>query len=386
MTSPALVGVRASGAQSDRELPARLDRWQSDGGVTAVFLATWSAAGYAATPHAQYYPNTILGSPFSHADTFGPLLAAATDRGLAVYSDLDETRASEQARQLPGWAEVLELDVFGRRGQRPCLRNPDYRNWWLSIAEDQVKSYPLSGVCIALNRPTPFSGVFERSAPGCFCTSCQAQGDRQQIDVDRAREGYRQLLEPTGPTARAVAGGENAAVVLFRILLRFPEVAAWESLWMQGYLGLQQQLFGAVKAIAPQMAVGWQIPDPYASSPLYRAQDSLAERSRYSDFLCHNTARRPHVQHDVLGVSARTADAFAADVLGDVLSLVETDRTEDGITRPQTYVQVTNPDDVAPALQMGADGVIYTETLGEDAHGAELKSARQAVGRREGTP
>jgi hypothetical protein len=183
-----------------------------------------------------------------------------------------------------------------------------------------------------------------------------------------------------------VAGGENPAVVLFRVLLRFPEVVAWESLWVQGYLGLQQQLFGAVKAISSRVAVGWQIPDQYASSPLYRAHDSLAERRRYSDFVCHTSLRRPAVETDLLGVSARTADAFAADVLGDVVSLVRGDTSQGCIIQPQTYAQITRSDDVASALQAGADGVIYTEALGSDAQRAELKSAGQAVLRREDTP
>ncbi|MET1007274.1 MAG: hypothetical protein ABWX96_17125 [Propionibacteriaceae bacterium] len=386
MSAPALIGIRTSAAVSDRDLAPTLDRWQIDGGVTAVFLATQSASGYAATPHARYYSNTLLGPPMSNADALEPLLASAATRDLAVYSALSESTAADQARRLPGWVEVLEIDVFGRRGQLPCFRNPDYRNWWLSVAEDQVKSYPVSGLSYTLDRPTPLTSVLSQNAPTCFCTHCCAQADRQRIDADRAREGFRQLLDPAGPTAVAVSGGENPAVVLFRILLRFPEVAAWESLWMQGYLGLQQQQYGAVKAIAPQVAVGCHLPSAYADSPLYRAQDPLAERARYADFLSHGTVRRRRVERPVLGVSARTADSFAADVLGVPLSVIEADKNDGDGGQPSTYVQIADSDDVAVALQAGADGVIYTEALGTDAQGAALKSAAQAVLRRGDTP
>lgn len=385
------MGIRTTGLGIDDHLPSTLDRWQREGGVNAVFVTTQSQAGYAATPHARFYATTILGPPPPAGDRLTDILGQASPRGIAVYSALTETPAHDQARRTPGWVDVMEVDVFGRRGAQPCFRNSDYRSWWLSMTEDQVKSYPIDGLCFTVDRTSPLAGVLgprgrderpELSAPGCFCTACQAQAARRQIDVDRAREGYRQLLDPTGPTALAVAGGENPAVVLFRILLRFPEVVAWESLWMQGYLGLQQQLFGAVKAVAPQLAVGWQISERYASSPLYRAQDQLAERARSADFLCHGTVRRRRVERAVLGVSALTADAFAADVLGDVLTFSEADKAVAGTAVPQGYVQVGHVDDVDPALQAGADGVIYTEVFGLNEASPQLTTAGQAVRRR----
>lgn len=389
--------MRSSGVVADEGcLGATLDRWREDGGVNAVFVTTRSAAGYAATPHPQYYANTILGPPDSGGDALQPLLAEAASRELAVYSALSEATDLDQARRVPGWVDLLEVDVFGRRGQQPCFRNSDYRNWWLSITEDQVKTYPLDGLSFGVDRVTPLSKVLGRmaggrwdqeSAPVCFCPFCQAQADRQNIDVDRAREGYRQLLDPAGPTADASAGGENPAVVVFRILLRFPEVAAWEALWMQGYFGLQQQMFGTVKAVAPHVRVGWQIPEQYASSPLYRAQDPLVERSRYADFLCHSTVRRRPVSHAVLGVEARTADAFASDVLGDVLpALVRAGTTGTGSDEPQAYVDVKDPTDVAPALEAGAHGVIYAETLAATRAGSQLKAVGRAVPRKGDTP
>jgi len=386
MTSPALVGIRTSGAPTDRDPGARLDRWQRDAGVTAVFMTTQSSAGYAATPHERYYRNTILGPPAGGTDVLQPLVAAAATREIDVYSTLTEATPPDQARRVPGWVETLEVDLFGRRGRLPCFRNPDFRNWWLSVSEDQVKSYPLAGLLFSLDREDPLTLVLSQRAPGCFCTFCQAQADRQGIDVDRAREGFRHLLDPAGPTARAVAGGENPAVVLFRLLLRFPDVAAWESLWMQGYLGLQQQLYGAVKAIAGQVAVGWQVPSSYASSPLRRALDPQADRARYADFLSHATLRRTPVEHGVLGVSRQTADAFAAAVLGDVLSLAPADKADPGAGQPHSYVQIAHSSDVAVAVATGADGVIYTEHLGTDTEAAELKSAGLAVLRRGDTP
>lgn len=393
MTTEALVGIRTSGFAADIDwLPATLDRWQQDGGVTAVFVATLCAAGYATTPHPRYYANTILGPPQSGANGLEPVLAEATKRELAVYSTLSEATEPDQARRVPGWVDLLEVDVFGRRGMQPCFRNPDYRSWWLSIVEDQVKSYSLDGLCISVDRVTPLGGVLgavatgepaQQSAPVCFCTFCQAQAARTNVDVDRAREGYRQLLDPAGPTARAVAGGENPAVVLFRILLRFPDVVAWESLWLQGYLGLQQQLFGTAKAIAPKVSVGWEIPEQYASSPLYRAEDPLAERSRYADFVVHSTVRRQPVTRNVLGLRAETADAFARDAL---TAVVQADTTGAGPDRPQTYVDVRVPGDVEPALAAGADGVIYAQTLGTDTEGPQLKSAARAVTGKGDTP
>ena len=387
-----MVGMRTTRVvENESGLGATLDRWREDGGVNAIFATTRSSDGYAATPHPQYYANTILGPPYSGGDALEPLIKESAERALAVYSTLTEASSADQARQVPGWVDVLEVDVFGRRGSSPCFRNPDYRNLWLSITEDQVKSYPLDGICFASDRLTPLGEVLrcvaggprvEPIAPACFCLHCQAQAGRQKIDVDRAREGYRQLLDPAGPTAHTSAGGENPVVVVFRILLRYPEVVAWEMLWVQAYLGLQQQMFGAVKAVAPQVSVGWQIPEQYAHSPLYRAQDPLAERWRYADFLCHSTVRRRPVTQGVLGLQASTADASATAVLGDLIpALVGIETPGGGADRPQAYVQIGTCSDVAPALEAGANGVIYAETLARDEVGAQLKAVGRAVSR-----
>lgn len=277
----------------------------------------------------------------------------------------------------------------------PCFRNPDYRNWWLSVAEDQAKSHPVAGLYYSSERSTPLTSALggasagdmkDANAPGCFCEFCQAQASKLGIDIERAREGFRQLLEFNRSGAGRERGAENAAVVWFRLLLRYPEVAAWETLWMQGYLGLLQQIYGTVKAINPELAVGRAVSSQSSVSPLYRALDDLSESARFSDFLCLSPSRPARTEAGFAGISAGTTGTFLDDVLG----YSDTGPVEAEIGRAVAATRGALPvylgvaagnvaDDIAAALRGRAGGLIYPPEFVQNSSDADLKAAGTAV-------
>ena len=118
-------------------------------------------------------------------DVLGDVVPAAHERGVEVYSFMLENTHSGLTRHVPNWTKVLQVDAYGRTDAYACLRNPDYQAWWLSLVEDQVRSYPLDGIMWGSERQGPLDnalsdGGFARTGiPYCFCEHCVAAGTRR---------------------------------------------------------------------------------------------------------------------------------------------------------------------------------------------------------------
>jgi len=341
------------------------------------------------------------------------IIPKAHARGVAVYSFVLENTHSGLTRAVPNWPKVLQVDAAGRRDSYACLRNPDYVAWWLSLVEDQVKSYPIDGLMFGAERNGPLGNVlgnggFARDGNAyCFCEYCITAGEQRGIDARRAREGYEALTR--------LARGQDqppppsSLVAFLQILLSFPEVLAWEQHWHQAYERLQRQIYGAVKFLNPAVSVGWHVWHHNSFSPLYRAQMDFDRMTEYSDFvkpvLYHNCAGyrlRHHIQNvrasifrevdeqtlyhlyqQALGYNeAAAVDDLAARGLSADYVARETARTVKAVAgRAAVYpgldvdvstpehVKKTTPTDVresiTAALDNGADGVILSRKYSE---------------------
>jgi hypothetical protein len=71
----------------------------------------------------------------------------------------------------------------------------------------------------------------------------------------------------------------------WRILLRYPEVAAWEMLFTDGLRETYAALYKTVKTARPAIPVGWHIWHNASFKPIYRAEQDLQELSKHSDFI-----------------------------------------------------------------------------------------------------
>ena len=74
-------------------------------------------------------------------------------------------------------------------------------------------------------------------------------------------------------------------VQFWRILLRYPELAAWEMLFTDGLRETYAALYKTVKTAKPAIPVGWHIWHNTSFNPIYRAEQDFQELSKYSDFI-----------------------------------------------------------------------------------------------------
>jgi len=74
-------------------------------------------------------------------------------------------------------------------------------------------------------------------------------------------------------------------VALWRILLRYPELLAWEMLWTDSLRETYAAIYEKVKSVKPSLLVGWHIWHNNSFSPFYRAEQDLAAIAPHSDFL-----------------------------------------------------------------------------------------------------
>src|ERR1039458_3432225 len=83
------------------------------------------------------------------------------------------------------------------------------------------------------------------------------------------REDLGQLFRASGGSAPV----DGYFSTFWRILLRYPEILSWESLWTDSFQGAQAELYGLAKAIAPQKPFGFHLMQSMTFSPFYRAEE-----------------------------------------------------------------------------------------------------------------
>ena len=255
----------------------------------------WSGGNYAAA-RPQYYRGTFI-RPEEFAapehpglDILDAVLPAARARGMAVYSWIEESSYGPQLQRIPGFWRCLEIDAHGRAAARPCLRNPDYRHWHLGLIEERVAAYGVDGVAWCSERHGPLQAALmnwsESGAFTCFCPHCLAAAREKGVDAGRAREGFLQLERLARQAAAHDRPTDGYFVSFWRLLLRYPELLAWDALWHEGQNDLLRAAYGLVHGVSRGRAVfGWHIMHLNSFSPFYRATQDIAEFSHYADFL-----------------------------------------------------------------------------------------------------
>ncbi len=255
----------------------------------------WVGGNYArARP--EYYRHTFIRHGVEFAapehpgtDILEVVLPAARARGMAVYSWIEESSYGPQAQNIPGFWRTLEVDARGRPGTRPCLRNPDYRNWHLGLVEERVRAYGVDGVAWCSERHGPLqAALMPWSAVSftCFCPYCTAAARERGLNPDRAREAFLALETLRARAERGDRPPDGYFVSFWRLLLRYPELLAWDALWHDGQDDLLRTAWGLVRAASGGRArFGWHIMHLNSFSPFYRATQDIAAFSHHADFL-----------------------------------------------------------------------------------------------------
>lgn len=250
--------------------------------------------GNFATPHPQFYRNTVLkdtrAPDHGNLDILEIVLPAARKRGLKTICWLEDVFRGD----IPNIGKLQEVDLHGRNATTLCFNNPDYRGFLTGLVEDYARSYEIDGLMWGSERQGALSNSLgamhggARSDPGrvtCFCQFCQAKAKTRGINVDRAKRGFLELEK----FVRAGRAGNKPVdgyyVTFWRILLNYPEIAAWEMLWTDSLRETYAAIYKTVKTAKPSVPVGWHIWHNNSFNPIYRAEQDLQVLSEYSDYL-----------------------------------------------------------------------------------------------------
>lgn len=342
-TAAPLIAIQV-GAVSfvDEGVEPVIDELASRAGVNALFLATPTytrgtggravpghpladhgveaydhdyVGGNYATTHPQYFGGTNIppipkNPEHPDFDLLGDVIPEAKKAGMLSYAWMEESSYIQAVRNIPNMPKAMEVDVWGRPASRPCFNNPNYRNWHLSIVEDYVKSYDLDGLAWCSERPGPLNATLQgpMGAVGmtCFCRFCGEKARLAGYDPERARQGYLQLLEWNQKLVSGSRDSDGAFTSFWRILLRFPEILAWQNLWTESQRQLYRDIYGVAKASKPTVQVGWHVFHDISFSPFYRADQDFAELSTMSDFIkvvAYNNCAGPRFHHWVHSIA-----------------------------------------------------------------------------------
>jgi hypothetical protein len=252
--------------------------------------------GNFATPHPQYYKNTVLAAKDTRAPDHGSLdilaevLPAAKKRGMKTICWMEDVFRPD----LPNIQKLQERDLYGRNVDTLCLNNPDFRNFLIGLMEDYARSYEIDGIMWGSERQGALSDALGATHddppidPGevtCFCSFCQAKAKSRGINVERARQGFLELEKFVRASRAGRRPVDGYYVTFWRLLLRYPELAAWEMLWTDSLRETYDALYKTVKAVKADVPVGWHIWHNHCFNPIYRAEQDLQELSKYSDFI-----------------------------------------------------------------------------------------------------
>lgn len=363
----------------------------------------------------KYFQNTILkdfrSSEYGKFNVIEQVAPKAKARGLDFFAwDLNNAGAT-LPRQIANYGEITEIDIHGRRLMSPCFNHPDYQAFLRGKVESLLLGYPseVDGIAWGSEREGPLDAMLAGSGTGlCFCQFCQAKGRALGISVSRAQTGYRELGQLFSATSTLPRPADGYFVSFWRILLKYPEILSWESLWSDSFQAVQEDLYGLAKSIAPQKPFGFHIMQSVTFSPFYRAEEDYAKRRTTADFLkiaTYNNAGGPRMAnylnglsrgvfhdakpeqflelyykimnyqeapYDKLGATGLSPDYVAretqrakAGVAGDVKIYPGIDIDVPTLSRdPKVTDKRTKPEDVSSALRAafgaGADGVVLS--------------------------
>jgi hypothetical protein len=338
------IGIQMTpGALAEGDIDRLMDDLQSRAGVNALFPFIFSYSpvtaglppsrgfhgGNYADVHMQYYRHTSLTYADMRAPELGNLdvlartIPAAKKRGIKTFAWVLEHHGRVP---LPDWQPLYEIDFHGRRAQAhpagPCYNNPLYTGFVLGLIEDYTRSYDIDGVMWSSERQGGLFnalGAYHHGAsadPGratCFCEFCQKRAAASGINVKRAFMAF-EALETFVRAGRARRRPNDGYFVeFFRLLLKYPELLAWEMLWIDSRQDLMRNIHRLVKSIKPQLPVGWHIWHNVSFSPFHRAEMDYSVMAEYSDFL------KPVLYSNCAGERMHSfTDSVCGDLFADV--------------------------------------------------------------------
>lgn len=252
--------------------------------------------------HAEAFKGTTLAMPesgdeYGDRDLFAETLDACRKRGLHFYARILEPDHTKLQGRVKNAEKAMSIGLDGKLSPQPCRNNPEWIAWWDAVISDTVRSYPLDGFQWGAERMGPLSSVLWKGAmPFCFCQHCDARAKREGIRVERAKQGFTELhafITKLHAGDRAPADGIFTNVM--RLLMKYPEILAWDYQWRAALEDQGRRSHALIKAARPTTQVGRHFDHQNTSwDALYLAQCSYADVAPYADFI------KPILYHDIL--------------------------------------------------------------------------------------
>lgn len=305
----------------DEGMEQVLDTVQSRGAINTLFLTTFTYGrglagrqipgqpfpdhgkkesdegtfhgGNYAISHPEYYAKTALkqtrAPDHGELDILAAVLPAAKKRGLKVFCSCEDAWRTS----VPGFSEVAEVDLNGRKTGSQCLFHPDVQAFWTALVTDYCRSYDIDGVLFFNERNGPLLNALGAShaqsiASGrvtCFCEHHRAAGTRLGIDMERAKAGYHKLDEFIQNALTGQRPPDGYFVEFWRLLVENPEILAWDRLFDIGKHQVLTNVRAAVKGVRPELQVGFHIEHVNSFNPIFRATRRYEELADKADFL-----------------------------------------------------------------------------------------------------
>jgi hypothetical protein len=249
--------------------------------------------GNYATPHAEFYLNTVLkqtrAPDHRNLDIVATVLPAARKRGMKLFCSIEDVFRND----VPGVQGVLEVDLQGRKGGGLCLYNPNVRAFWTGLANDLCKSYDIDGILFFNERNGPLLNALgashaqsiASSRVTCFCQHHQAAAKSAGISFERARAGYQKLNDFVQAALGNKRPPDGYFVEWWRLLVDYPEIIAWDRLFDAAKHQVLAEVTAAVKSVRKELQVGFHIEHVNSFNPIFRATRSYQDLATKADFL-----------------------------------------------------------------------------------------------------
>jgi hypothetical protein len=263
-----------------------------DHGRQEYDTATFHGGNYA-TPHAQYYKDTAIAPEkapdHGSYDVLADVIPKAHRRGMRVIAWFEDVIGGS----VPGFDKAREVVLTGPASTFACARNPNTRRFWLGLVEDYLRSYDVDGLMWGSERQGPLGNVLVTNHGGagsggrvaCFCQFCVDAAKKDGINVERAQAGFTQLVNWGAALGRGQKPADGAFVTFWRLLVKYPEILAWERLWNEALYDTYRDMYRLAHQIAQDKGIGWHVWHNNSFSPFYRAEQDYGEYAAYSDFL-----------------------------------------------------------------------------------------------------
>jgi hypothetical protein len=253
--------------------------------------------GNYATPHAKFYTNTAIKGERLKAPDFGTLdilaevLPKAKRRGLKTICSIQD--GFSYPADMPFVADMHEISLQGRSSAALCFFHPDVREFWTAVARDLCSSYDIDGVLLFNERNGPLlnaigvshAQAIDSARVTCFCRYHEQAAKAHGIDFQRAKEGYLQLDRFVQKAMADQRPSDGYYVEFERLMLRYPEIMAYNQLFDTGKHQILKDIYTAVKAIRKDLEVGFHIEHTNSFNPLYRATRDYSQLAELADFL-----------------------------------------------------------------------------------------------------